>query len=375
MIKTIKSLFYIIFLFSMNLSCAQDKFTYKEVPASFVKTKDISSSVNLLKNKAFKVVDILPTNYKKDASQDYTMYLQKAIDENAVVLLPDFPILVNDKGIKLNNNSVLLFDNNSQLKLKPTDKGGYAIININNKKNVSIYNAKIVGDRNEHLGTKGEWGMGISINDASDVKVYNAVIKNCWGDGIYIGGKNFSNNVTISGGLIDNNRRNGISIIGGDNILLQDLVISNSNGANPQTGIDLEPNNQQNKKLNVSLKSILTFNNKLNGLSFYLDNLKDTVTSNNVQILVDDYRDLYSTNGMSYSNRKSETKKSLNGSILLNNIDLKYNVKPFRYLYNNSSLDNINLKVNDFKSDHKDNNGIVNDLQKFSQQRIKYNNQ
>lgn len=373
MIKTIKSLFYIIFLFSMNLSCAQDKFTYKEVPASFVKTKDISSSVNLLKNKAFKVVDILPTNYKKDASQDYTMYLQKAIDENAVVLLPDFPILVNDKGIKLNNNSVLLFDNNSQLKLKPTDKGGYAIININNKKNVSIYNAKIVGDRNEHLGTKGEWGMGISINDASDVKVYNAIIKNCWGDGIYIGGKNFSNNVTISGGLIDNNRRNGISIIGGDNILLQDLVISNSNGANPQTGIDLEPNNQQNKKLNVSLKSILTFNNKLNGLSFYLDNLKDTVTSNNVQILVDDYRDLYSTNGMSYSNRKSETKKSLNGSILLNNIDLKYNVKPFRYLYNNSSLDNINLKVNDFKSDHKDNNGIVNDLQKFSQQKIKYN--
>ncbi|WP_343686355.1 right-handed parallel beta-helix repeat-containing protein [Chryseobacterium gleum] len=375
MIKTIKSLFYIIFLFSMNLSCAQDKFTYKEVPASFLKTEDISSSVNLLKNKAFKVVDILPTNYKKDASQDYTMYLQKAIDENAVVLLPDFPILVNDKGIKLNNNSVLLFDNNSQLKLKPTDKGGYAIININNKKNVSIYNAKIIGDRNEHLGTKGEWGMGISINDASDVKVYNAVIKNCWGDGIYIGGKNFSNNVTISGGLIDNNRRNGISIIGGDNILLQDLVISNSNGANPQTGIDLEPNNQQNKKLNVSLKSILTFNNKLNGLSFYLDNLKDTVTSNNVQILVDDYRDLYSTNGMSYSNRKSETKKSLNGSILLNNIDLKYNVKPFRYLYNNSSLDNINLKVNDFKSDHKDNNGIVNDLQKFSQQRIKYNNQ
>lgn len=373
MIKTIKSLFYIIFLFSMNLSCAQDKFTYKEVPASFVKTKDISSSVNLLKNKAFKVVDILPTNYKKDASQDYTMYLQKAIDENAVVLLPDFPILVNDKGIKLNNNSVLLFDNNSQLKLKPTDKGGYAIININNKKNVSIYSAKIVGDRNEHLGTKGEWGMGISINDASDVKVYNAIIKNCWGDGIYIGGKNFSNNVTISGGLIDNNRRNGISIIGGDNILLQDLVISNSNGANPQTGIDLEPNNQQNKKLNVSLKSILTFNNKLNGLSFYLDNLKDTVTSNNVQILVDDYRDLYSTNGMSYSNRKSETKKSLNGSILLNNIDLKYNVKPFRYLYNNSSLDNINLKVNDFKSDHKDNNGIVNDLQKFSQQKIKYN--
>ncbi len=373
MIRTMKLFFYIIFLFSMNLSCAQDKFTYREVPDSFVKTMDISSSVNLLKNKAFKVVDILPPNYKKDGSEDYTIYLQKAIDENTIVLLPNFPLLVNDKGIKLNNNSVLLFDSSSQIKLKPTDKGGYAIISINNKKNVSIYDAKIIGDRNEHLGTKGEWGMGISINDAVDVKIYNAVIKNCWGDGIYLGGKSFSTNVNIIGGLIDNNRRNGISIIGGDNILLQNLVISNSNGANPQTGIDLEPNTQQNKTLNVTLKSILTFNNKLNGLSFYLDNLKGDMQSNNVQILVDNYKDLYSTNGMSYSNRKSQTKKSLNGNIMLNNIDLKYNVKPFRYLYNNSSLDNINLKVNDFKSDHKDNKGIVTDLQKFSQQKIKYN--
>ena len=373
MIKTIKSFFYIIFLFSMNLSCAQDKFTYREVPDYFVKTMDVSSSVNLLKNKAFKVIDILPANYKKDASEDYSMYIQKALDDNEIVLLPNFPLLVNDKGIKLNNNSTLLFDNGSQIKLKATDKGGYAIININNKKNVSIYNAKIIGDRNEHLGTKGEWGMGISINDAADVKIYNAVVKNCWGDGIYIGGKNFSSNITIIGGLIDNNRRNGISIIGGDNILLQNLMISNSNGANPQTGIDLEPNTQQNKKLNVSLKSVTTFNNNLNGLSFYLDNFKGNEVANNVQISIDNYKDLYSQNGISYSNRKSHIKKSLNGNIMLNNIDLKYNKKPFRYLYNNSSLDNINMKINDFKSDHKDNDGIVTELQKFSRQKIKYN--
>lgn len=373
MLKAIKSFFYIIFLLSMNLSCAQDKFKYREVPDSFVKTKDISSSVNLLKNKAFKVIDILPENYKKDASEDYTMYVQKAIDENAIVLLPDFPLLINDKGIKLNNNSVLLFDNGSLLRLKPTDRGGYAIISISNKKNVSIYNAKIVGDRNEHLGTKGEWGMGISVNDAADVKIYNAVIKNCWGDGVYIGGKNFSSNVALIGGLIDNNRRNGVSIIGGDNILLQNLVISNSNGANPQTGIDIEPNTQQNKKLNVVLKSVTTFNNKLNGLSFYLDNLKGNEEANDVKISIDNYKDLYSTNGMSYSNRKSQTKKSLKGNIMLKNIDLKYNEKPVRYLYDNSSLDNINLQVSDFKSDHKDHKKILTELQTFSQQKIKYN--
>ncbi|REC79910.1 hypothetical protein DRF60_02695 [Chryseobacterium elymi] len=373
MIKVIKSFFCITFLLSINLSCAQDKFKYRDVPDSFVKTTDISSSMNALKDKAFKVIDILPKNYSKDASEDYTIYVQKAIDENSIVLLPNFPLLINDKGIKLNNNSVLLFDDASQFKLKPTERSGYAIISINNKKNVSIYNAKVIGDRNQHLGTKGEWGMGISINQAVDVKIYNAVVKDCWGDGIYIGGKTFSSNISIIGGLIDNNRRNGISIIGGDNILLQNLVVSNSNGANPQTGIDMEPNTQQNKKLNVALKSVTTFNNKLNGLSFYLDNLKGDQEANNVEISIDNYKDLYSTNGISYSNRRSKTKKYLKGNIMLKNVDLKYNKKPFRYLYDNASLDNINLQINNFKSDHKENKKILTELQTFSQQKIKYN--
>ncbi|KQT33882.1 hypothetical protein ASG22_17430 [Chryseobacterium sp. Leaf405] len=373
MIKTIKSFFYVGFLFLVNSSCAQGKFQYRDVPNSFVKTKDISASVNILKTKAFKVTDILPGNYKKDASQDYTEYLQKAIDQNDVVLMPNFPVLINDKGIKLNNNSILLFDTNSKLMLKPTDKAGYAIIYINSKKNVSIYNPKIAGDRNQHLGTKGEWGMGISINNAADIKIYNADIKDCWGDGIYIGGKNFSSNVAIVGGIIDNNRRNGISIISGNNILLQDLVISNSNGANPQTGIDIEPNIQQNQISNIVLNSIVTFNNKLNGLSFYLDNLKGNLPSKNVEISIDNYRDLYSKNGISYSNRKSQTKKGLTGNITLKNIELKNNDKPFRYLYDNSSLDNINLKVTDFASDHKDNDKVVRELENFSLQKIRYN--
>lgn len=364
---------FLIFLLIVNLSCAQEKFNYKVVPEAYIKKADVTSSFNNLKTKAFQAVKLLPSNYKKDGSEDYTAYIQKAINENTTVLLPNFPILINDKGLQLKDNSTLLFDVNSQINLKASEKGGYTILGINNKKNVSIYNAKIVGDRNNHIGTTGEWGMGISINNASNINIYNSTIKNCWGDGIYIGGKSFSSNINIVGGLIDNNRRNGISIISGDNILLQNLLISNSNGANPQTGIDLEPNTQQNKKLNVTLRSVVTFNNMLSGLAFHLDNFKGNEIENDVQISVDDYKDFYSRNGISYSNRKSQIKKKLAGNIMLNNIDLKYNQNPFRYLYNNSSLDNINLKVNNFKSDHKDNQGIVSELQRFSQQKIKYN--
>ncbi|SMO83651.1 Right handed beta helix region [Chryseobacterium rhizoplanae] len=363
----------LISLLIVNLSCAQGKFSYKDVPDTYIKKTEVTSSFNTLKAKSFEAVKLLPNNYKKDGSEDYTAYIQKAINENVTVLLPNFPILVNDKGLQLKDNTTLLFDDNSQLKLKASNNQGYAIIDITGKKNVSIYNPDIVGDRTVHTGKTGEWGMGINIKDAVNVKVYNPVIKDCWGDGIYIGGNGFSNNISVIGGLIDNNRRNGISVISGDNILLQNLVVSNTNGANPKTGIDIEPNTPDNKKVNISLQSIITFNNEVSGLAFYLARLRGDTNANNVNVVIENFKDFYSKSGISYSNQKNDSKKKLMGNIVFSGIDLKYNKVPFNFLYKNSSLDNINLKVNDFKSDHKDNKGIVTDLQKFSQQKIKYN--
>ncbi|WP_426477608.1 right-handed parallel beta-helix repeat-containing protein [Chryseobacterium sp. CBSDS_008] len=364
---------FLIFLLIVNLSCAQGKFSYKDVPETYIKKAEVTSSFNSLKAKSFEVVKLLPDNYKTDGSEDYTAYIQKAVNENTVILLPNFPVLINDKGIQLKDNSTMLFDDKSQLKLKTSNKQGYAIIDITGKKNVSVYNPNIVGDRTVHIGKTGEWGMGINIKDAVNIKIYNPVIKDCWGDGIYIGGNGFSNNISIIGGLIDNNRRNGISVISGDNVLLQNLVVSNTNGANPKTGIDIEPNTPDNKKVNISLNSIITYNNEVSGLAFYLARLRGNNYANNVNVVIENYKDFYSKSGISYSNQKNDSKKKLIGNIVFSNIDLKYNKIPFNYLYNNSSLDNINLKVTDFKSDHKDNKGIVTELQKFSQQKIKYN--
>ncbi|WP_050009627.1 right-handed parallel beta-helix repeat-containing protein, partial [Flavobacterium sp. B17] len=357
----------------VNLSCAQEKFSYKDVPDTYIKKTDVTSSFNILKNQSFEVVKILPSNYKKDGSQDYTVYIQKAINENTTVLLPNFPVLINDKGLQLKDNSNLLFDKKTQLRLKPSNKQGYSIIDITNKKNVNVYNPNIVGDRSVHIGKTGEWGMGINIKNSVNIKIYNPIIKDCWGDGIYIGGNDFSSNISIIGGNIDNNRRNGISIISGDNILLQNLVISNTNGANPKTGIDIEPNTPDNKKLNISLKSIITYNNEISGLAFYLARLRGDTYANNINVVIENYKDFYSKSGISYSNQKNDFKKKLMGNIVFSGIDLKYNKVPFNFLYNNSSLDNINLKVTDFKSDHKDNQGIVTELQQFSQKKIKYN--
>ena len=90
--------------------------------------------------------------------------------------------------------------------------------------------------------------MGISLANSNYANIENVTVKNCWGDGIYIGSKNNDTgengcaNVKITNCIIDNNRRNGISVINCDNFVIDGCTISNTIGTTPQSGIDIERN-------------------------------------------------------------------------------------------------------------------------------------
>ena len=108
--------------------------------------------------------------------------------------------------------------------MKSSDKIGYEIVKIENARNVIIYGLRVEGDRYWRLNPgneKGEWGMGLVIKSSENVKIYNPIITKCWGDGIYIGRGDIekpNKNVLIFQAIIDDNRRNGISIICGRDI-------------------------------------------------------------------------------------------------------------------------------------------------------------
>lgn len=269
-----------LFTLLLMLSCSYGQsHSYKKVvdKPTFVRSYDERKNFNrIIKYASFvDATRYLPRGYSKNGSVDYTKYLQKAIDENNHVLMPNFPVLINDDGLELNNNSEILFSNKSELRLKPSDKGNYQVLRVHSKNNVHIYFPKITGDRYNHLNSSGEWGMGISIRSSSNVYVLNAAIKNCWGDGIYVGSdgsKKASQNIRIEHGNIDNNRRNGISIINVDSLVISNVVISNTNGTNPQVAIDFEPNNNKEVLKNIYLDNIYTFNNFNQGI-FYCFNM------------------------------------------------------------------------------------------------------
>ncbi|RZJ52890.1 MAG: hypothetical protein EOO44_10335 [Flavobacterium sp.] len=358
--RLIVILFLIIFTACVGQG-SKKNFSFKKINKSKIVTIPVLNQVS--KIKFVDLVSYLPKNYLKDGSVDYSNYIQKGINENDNVAMPDFPVLIGGTGLTLKSNSVLYFKSKSKLILEKNSLTNYEILKIHNTKNVTIYNPKLSGDRQKHTGTKGEWGMGISIKSSENINIFNPIIENCWGDAIYIGNdKTAPEDINISGGLLNNNRRNGISIVSGTKINVSDIAISNTNGTLPMSGIDIEPNNNNNTLEDINLKNVYTFNNAENGIAvilIYLIGEKEK----NVSININSHVDEDSKRGFLMGGNKleySENIKPLKGAVYVNNPTWKNNATTLllssdfkyipKYIYKNVKV-MTNNKIDSRKSD------------------------
>src|SRR5690554_3153504 len=221
----------------------------------------VSSVANLQEaDRQVNIVDYLPKGYLKNASVDYTSVIQKVLDTHRKVVFPDFPILINDNGLTLKSNSEI---NNAYLVMKPTNKRNYALLNIVEIRNVKLTNLHLKGDRYNHLDTKGEWGMGIYIKHASDITIDNSIIEEFWGDGIDITKRNgmVPSDIIIDNVTFKKNRRNGITISSGNNIIVQNCKFLYTDGVKPKAAIDIEPNSPIDSLGNIKINNIYTSEN------------------------------------------------------------------------------------------------------------------
>ena len=136
------------------------------------------------------------------------------------------------------DNTELVID--GTLRLSPNGFKSYDMIRVVGS-NVKIRGkGKILGDRFKHLGNEGEWGMGINFQNASHATLSGLTIKDCWGDCVYVGKK--STDILIKDCLLDNSRRQGVSVTFADSVTIRNCKITNISGTYPQYGIDIEPN-------------------------------------------------------------------------------------------------------------------------------------
>ncbi len=336
----------------------------------------ISVSLIFAQIKYFDLTTVLPTGYVKDGSVDYTEVLQKAIDKSGDITFPNFPVLINDNGLKLKSGCSYTFKANSKLILKPSVKSGYNMLDCNNKENITITNAVLVGDKSTHLSKQGEWGFGISVRGAKNITINRAKIYDCYGDGIYVGRLNnkISDNITITNTLVSNSLRNGLSITSGTNIKVYHSKFMNSSGKGPSSGIDIEPNNAQDELKNIIISDVFTANNENWGLLLNLVNLrKDNAVNKNISISINNFSDNKSKYGMSmWLNRKNSYSRNISGTITLNNISLLNNTEePIKYYSTNDNT--INVSINHLTVDSKSYKKLQNSINNYqSDQRIKF---
>lgn len=280
---------------------------------------------------AYDITKELPAGYKKDGSVDYTEYIQAGLDKKGKLLMPDFPILINKSGLNVSSNTQLYFQKNSLLKMQANASDLTFILKLVQAENVQLHNLHLKGDRNEHLGSTGEWGMGVYLSGSKNVNISNGTFTDFWGDGIYLGDETWTDeneNIQINYCHVKNSRRSGISIISGKNIAINNCIFEGSNGPTHASGITIEPNKAKQEIDNINIQNCLTKNNAKVGLRFVFTAFYNNESLlKNVNINIDNYKDDGSQYGISFVlNHPTNTNGINKGVINLSNLIFEDNI-------------------------------------------------
>lgn len=283
----------------------------------------------------------------------------------------------NIEYLKLNKGEYIISDtiylksnicldlNGSTIIYATNDKTSYSLLRINNENNIDIRNGKLIGDKESHnygnTPSTHEWGMGIRIHAGKNINISNLNISNMTGDGIYISqygneneNLNNSENIKINNCIINRNRRQGISIISGENIDIFNNAIYCIEGTNPQSGIDLESNYDYEKINNINIYNnvFYDFNNKVAIILYskvYNVNIFDNTIDGSISIyeIIEkiNIENNKLNNGKIYTNlNSSDCDKILNYIYIMNNEFNNYEVLTSNQVKHLNVYGNINTE-------------------------------
>jgi Pectate lyase superfamily protein len=205
------------------------------------------------------VINVKDKGAKGDGETDDTAAIQAAIDEvggtGGTVFVPKGTYMVDTVGkgrLALKSDMSLKLSKETTLKAIPNDSDKYSILSISGVSNVTVTGGALEGEREEHKGKSGEWGFGILIDrGASHIGISGLTVKKMWGDGFYVQG---ASDVRFCSVIADGNRRQGLSIISADGLLVLNSTFKNTQGTRPGAGIDFEPDDADQKVTDVHIE-------------------------------------------------------------------------------------------------------------------------
>lgn len=120
---------------------------------------------------------------------------------------------------------------------------------------------------------KAEWRMALSLRGCRNVDVTGVTLRDSGGDGIMISGAGKdqpSENIRIKDVVCDNNYRQGISVTNVDGLRVENCVFKNTWGTPPSAGVDIEPDDPNDRACNIVFRECRFENNYGDGIEVFL---------------------------------------------------------------------------------------------------------
>ena len=217
-------------------------------------------------------------------AEDSTEALQAAIDSGAArVVVPFMGVPWIVRPITLRSNQEITFAPGVLVLAKEgAFKGkGDSLFTATDEANITLrgYGAVLRMRKKDYQSDayeKAEWRMALALRGCKEIRVEGLRLESSGGDGIYLGATGnlpYCEDVVIRDVVCDDNHRQGLSVIGAVNLLVENCAFSNTSGTGPAAGIDLEPNHAAEKLVNCVIRNCVMENNEGHGILVYLKNL------------------------------------------------------------------------------------------------------
>lgn len=190
-----------------------------------------------------------------DGIADDTSAFQQAIDAagqrgGGIVTVPAGRYLLDPlRSVRLRSGVQLQLDAAAMLLAMPNAAERSVLLLAEGVSDVVISGGRVLGERERHLGSSGEWGHGIQLRGAQRVTLRDIHVANFWGDGISVAGKPTSahaastpsSDVLLERVVSIGNRRQGLTIGQARRVRVLDCEFAGTGGTAPEAGIDVEP--------------------------------------------------------------------------------------------------------------------------------------
>lgn len=222
------------------------------------------------------------------SERDDTLTLQAALDHPGaeVVVIDDIGRDWSTRPLFLRRSDVTVLFAEGVTVRADTSGSGYSassasVLTVERQQNVTIigYRAQVIGTRPKY--NAGEYRMGLKVRSVQNLLVEGLTLRDTEGDGIYLGvvaTDQPNRDITVRNVVCDNNRRQGLSVVSVDQLLVEGSSFLRTNGTPPQAGIDFEPNNPGDLLTNIVLRDSVLSGNAAYQLVFALMHLDATST-------------------------------------------------------------------------------------------------